>query len=75
MIPNCYDTELIYIIFYMVRVFSRSEKTHMERIIIFFPGILAQETVERDLYPGDSYIDDIYVKFVEQSGARVVPIK
>ena len=38
---------------------------------IYFLGILAQETGEA----GNSYIYEAYVKFIEQSGALVVPVR
>jgi len=47
---------------------------HNEKPIV---GVLTQPSIWNKFYPSDeySYIADSYVKFLESSGARVVPLK
>ena len=42
---------------------------------IYIAGILAQESTPEWKRYGDSYIQSLYVGYLEQAGARVVPVR
>lgn len=50
----------------------------MLKFVVFVPGVLSQEldTEIQDHYPDNytSYIAASYIKFLESSGSRVVPV-